>query len=100
MRNKARRSRLMRNLKAKAQEGDLGALLDALLDPREFRADDEEFRNATSRYQALGQQVEALARSHMKRAQLAGNIGRRIAAGLGATVFVGACLISLLGGRL
>lgn len=100
VRNKARRQRLIRALKQKAHEGDLGGVLDALLDPREFRADDDEFRSAANRYQALGQQIEALARSHVKRAQLAGHFGRRIAAGLGISVFVIACFVSLLGSRL
>jgi hypothetical protein len=95
VRNKARRARLIRALKHKAAEGSLVGVLDALLDPREFRADDEEFRAAVNRYHALGQQIEALAYTHARRAIVAGQLGRRIAAGLGAAIFVGTCLISL-----
>jgi len=100
LRNKGRRQRLIRALKQKAQEGDLAALLEALLDPREFRADEDEFRSAANRYHALGQQIDALARAHIKRAQIAGHFGRRIAAGLGTAVFVVACFVALLGSRL
>lgn len=97
VRSKERRDRLIRNLKTKAQAGDLNALLDALIDPREFRADDEEYRQAVRRYIALGQELDALKRVSRRRALAATMIGRRIAAAIGGIVFAGASLFSLLG---
>jgi hypothetical protein len=95
--NAERRVRLVRDLKNKAHDGDLDALLEALLDPREQRADDAEYRKARARYFALGLELEALARAQVRRAVAATMIGRRIAAAVGGVVFAGASLFSLLG---
>ncbi|MGD9537068.1 MAG: hypothetical protein AB7P52_04865 [Alphaproteobacteria bacterium] len=95
--NAERRVRLVRGLKNKAHEGDLDALLEALLDPREQRADNAEYRKARARYVSLGLELEALSRAQARRAVAATMIGRRIAAAVGGVVFAGASLFSLLG---
>lgn len=97
VRNKQRRARLIASLKSTAQAGDLGGVLDALLDLREFRADDDEYRQAQNRYHALGQELEAIRRDTRRRALVATLIGRRTAAAVGGIVFAGASLVSLLG---
>ena len=97
VRSKERRARLVAGLKTTAQAGDLGRVLDALLDSKEFRADDDEYRQAQKRYHALGQELDALRRDTRRRAFAATLIGRRVAAGIGGLLFAGASIASLLG---
>jgi hypothetical protein len=97
VRNVERRARMIASLKTTAQAGDLGAMLEVLLDLREFRADNDEFRQALSRYLTLGDEIEELMCGTRRRTLAAVLIGRRAAAAIGGLVFAGASLVSLLG---
>jgi hypothetical protein len=94
----ARRSRLARDFRAKATVGDLNALLGALLDPKERRADDKEYGAALYRYRELGMQLLWLRQAPGQRRLVAATaLGHRIATGIGVVTLVGATLVSLFG---
>ncbi len=97
VRNTQRRQRLIANLKTVALAGDLGQLLDALMDPREFRTDDSEYRQAQIRYHALGLELESIMRDARRRAPAAALTGYRTAATIGSLVFAGTGIASILG---
>ena len=95
--NKERRARLITNLKNTAKAGDLKAVLDLLIDRREIQADNEEYRRAQVRYDALGEQLDAFDRGRKRREQVTNLIGRQLGTAIGALVLAGATLSSLLG---
>lgn len=98
VRSTARRARLVQVFKAKAATGDLNALLDALLDPREHRADDQEYRAALQRYHDLGAQLHSVKQAAYQRRSIAATaIGQRLATALAAATLIGACFVAVFG---
>lgn len=95
--NKERRGRLVASLKATAQADNLSAVLSLLVDQREIHADNEEYRRALERYDALGGQLEALNNNRWRRGLVANLVGRQMTAAIAALVFTGANLVSILG---
>ncbi|MSO69584.1 MAG: hypothetical protein EXQ98_04810 [Alphaproteobacteria bacterium] len=95
--NKERRARLITNLKNTAKAGDLKAVLDLLIDRREIQADNEEYRRAQVRYDALGEQLDAFDSGRKLRSLVTNLIGRQLGTAIGALFLAGATLFSLVG---